>query len=146
MKRFFCVISILLIISLLPFGVFAVENEGASTYASDFFTATTAYVYSVDDDTFGVWFDVLGKYKMDAIGASSVRIQRSANGTSSWTTVKTFSSATYSNLLSYNTVFHGDSVTHTGTQGYYYRAYVIFYAEKGGNTGRYASYTDVIHL
>lgn len=146
MKRFFCVIAILLIISLLPFGVIATVQEEASTYASAFISETTCYVYSVDTDTFGVWFDIVGKYKMDAIGASSVQIQRSATGTSSWTTVKTFSSSAYSNLLSYNTVFHGDSVTHTGTQGYYYRAYVVFYAEKDGNTGRYASYTDVIHL
>ena len=146
MKKILTIVSIVLVISMISCSVIAAEGEVVSPYASAFFTSTTASLYSIDEDTFGVWFDALGKYKMDAIGASSVKIQRSATGTSSWTTVKTFSSAAYSNLLSYNTVYHGDYVTYTGTPGYYYRAYVIFYAEKGGNTGRYASYTDVIHL
>ena len=82
---------------------------------------------------------------MDKIGASWIEIQRSSNG-STWTTMKTAYAADYPQMIKENIIYCTDYITYTGTVGYYYRACVKFYAEKGNGSGIIYHYTDVLKL
>lgn len=146
MSKFFKIVSVILVVAMLIPTAFAAEKEEAVPYASAFISSTSTYLYDVEGDTFGVWFSVTGNYTMDVIGASSIVIQRSRTGTGSWDNMKTFYPSSYSQMLKYNSVHHGASVTYTGTPDYYYRAYVTYYAEKNGNIGELGFYTEIMQL
>ena len=137
------IICVLLVVSLLlAVPVLATEN---SSRASAFFVSTCTYLYEVDGNEFGVWFEVTAKYKMDELGVSCIKIQRSSNQ-SSWTTVKTCYPSSYEQMISTNTAIHADGVTYTGTSGYYYRAKVTYYAKSGNSIGEYTTYSDIKRL
>ena len=70
---------------------------------------------------------------MDAIGVSSITVYKSTDQTT-WYYVETYSSDVYTNLMATGKISHASSITHNGTAGLYYRAYVIFYASKDGVT------------
>lgn len=146
MKLMHKTIILILVLSLLATPVWAESQGEASTYASAFFTATTVFLYGQNGNMFRIWADVQGKYEMDVIGVRTIEVQRSSNGTSSWTTVKTFSSSSISSMLKNNSVYHSYNVGYAGAYGYYYRAYITFYAEKDGNVGLLNRYTSVIQL
>lgn len=140
MKRKIQFASLLLVVvMLLSFPVYA---EGQSR-ASNFFVVTSTYIEKVSGTTFEVWFDVTAKSLMDELGTSTIKVQRSSDGTN-WTTMKTFSKSNYSQMIDEDTVWHGDCVTYTGTTGYYYRAKVTFYAKNDSGTGEYTMYTSTI--
>ena len=80
---------------------------------------------------------------MDELGASEILVQRSSNRTN-WTTVKTFSSAYYSDMIATNRGTHGATLSCDVESGYYYRAYVTFYASNSSGYGEKYYYTDVI--
>ena len=84
----------------------------------------------------------MGTGDMDEIGVLSVKLYESANGTT-WTRVKTFSHEDYSTMLSYNDWYHSSYVSHQGTSGKYYKAYVCFWAGKNGNGDTRYMWTSV---
>lgn len=137
-------ISLFLILSLLCAVPVAAE-EAVTPRASDFFTATGTYLYEIDGNRFGVWFEVMATGTMDELGVSSVIMQKSSDGVT-WRNIKTFSPENYPQMISENDSFYGAGLPYTGTYNYYYRAYVKFYAKKGNGTGYYYMYTDVLHL
>lgn len=112
--------------------------------ASIFFVATSA---SIDKTSTGIkiWADVTGKDMMDQLGASTVVVERSMDG-SSWSPVKTFTKEAYPEMIRTGTAFHSFSLPYTATSGYYYRAYVTFYAKKGTGIGEYIHYTSSLKL
>ncbi len=68
---------------------------------------------------------------MDDIGALTILLQqRPSGGSSTWTTVKTFSYTTYTNMLGHNATYYGSNVSYSGISGYSYRAYVTVWAEE----------------
>lgn len=136
-------ICFLLVVSLLL--VIPVTASENTTRASAFFVSTCTYLYEVDGNEFGVWFEVMAKYKMDELGVNRIRIQRSSDG-SNWTTVKTCYPSSYPQMIGTSTAFYADGVTYTGTSGYYYRAKVTYYAKSGNNIGEYDTYSDTIRL
>lgn len=60
--------------------------------------------------------------------------------------MKTYTKESYTNLVASNTVAHSSYITYTGTSGYYYRAYILFYAKKGTGEAEYEYTTDSIKL
>lgn len=144
MKKFTQGICILLIIALV-FPMTAFASEIAEPRASNYFAAESCYLDKTSDTEFDVWFEATGVGTMDEIGASTVQIQRSTDG-SNWTTVKTFSKASYSEMIDKNTTAHCCGLSYTGTKGYYYRAYVQFYAKKGTGSAVLDRYTSKIKL
>ena len=143
MKCSIKILCILLVISLL-FVVPVSASENASK-ASSFFVRHCTYLYEVEGNEFGVWFEVTATYKMDELGVNRIKIQRSTDR-NTWTTVKTCYPSSYPQMISTNTAIHADGVTYTGTSGYYYRAYVTYYAKSGNSIGEYDTYSDIIRL
>jgi len=144
MKRFLrCTCLILVMSMFLAVPAFAAET--VEPRASSFFTKCSVYLCNVSGNSFEAWFNVTGTGTMDMIGAEFIKIQRSSDD-SNWTTVKTFSRSSYSNLVDTNTTAHTTGVSYTATGGYYYRAYIQLYAEKGIGCGYWDRYTSSIYI
>ena len=111
--------------------------------ASSYFAAYRAYCVETSSTSLGISLQVIAVGEMDEIGASEVKVQRSSDGTN-WTTVKTFTKALYPELIDTDTGSHAVNLSCSKTAGYYYRAYVTFYAKNGTGTGYRYYYTDKI--
>lgn len=144
MKRFVrCAYFVLAIVMVLTVPVFATESTVPKS--SSFFMKSSVYLCNVSGNSFEAWFDVTGTGTMDAIGANFIKIQRSSDGIN-WTTVRTCAKENYLYLVDYNTVLHGAGVSHTGTGGYYYRAYIQLYAKNSSGYGTMDRYTSAIYI
>lgn len=134
MKRLIRVVCLLLTMSMV-LAVPAMATERASKY----FASHSCYLWNVSNVGFEVWFDVDALDGMDVLGASEIKIQRSSDR-ASWTTVQT-----YYDVYEYNTGSASGHVTFNNRQsGYYYRAKVTFYAQKGNGTAEYTMYTSSV--
>lgn len=141
MKKFTKLICLLVIIALLiPMSVSATEDR-----ASLYFAADSCYLYKTSSTSFQVWFDVTGVDGMDELGTSVIKVQRSSDG-STWTDMKTYTKESYPSMTDTNTGHHGGYVTYSGSAGYYYRAYVKFYAKKGTGSAALDRYTSKLKL
>lgn len=142
MKRVIRGVCLLLVMAMvLSISVFAAEELRASS----FFTRTGTYLEKVSGTTFEVWFDVTAVSPMDELGVKTIKIQRSSDK-ASWSTMKTYSKDNYSQMIDEDATSHADCVTYTGSVGYYYRAYVTFYAKNSNGTGEYMMYTSTIKV
>ncbi len=111
---------------------------------SDYFHTRSCYLWSTSSTEFQVWFDVTAVRGMDRLGVQTIKVQRSTDN-ENWTTVKTYSMDDYAVMTDYNTSNHNGCVTYSNRQaGYYYRAYVLFYAKSGSGTAVYNDYTSSI--
>lgn len=119
--------------------------EVINTRASDFFHAISTYIYKLNTTQFQVWFDVCAVEGMDEIGACKITVQRSADG-ENWQNMFSYLPEYYPQMLDYNTVEHGAYVPYHGTQGYYYRAFVTFYAKNSSGSGKLYRYTNTVYL
>lgn len=141
MKRLFQYCSVILVVVLIM--AVPARAETTNTRESAYFTAYDSFLWKTSGTTFQVWFDVIGYDTMDKLGASCIKVQRSADG-QNWTTVKTYLSSNYPDMIKENAFSHGGYVTYTGSVGYYYRAYVTFYAAKNGGVGLRYDYAETI--
>lgn len=138
MKRFTRILSLILVfVMLAAIPAYAAEQE---TRASSYFSAYRGYCTKTSSTTLAVSFHVIAVNTMDVLGASQIKVQRSSDG-ESWTTVKTFDKASYSNMTDTNTAGHGSFVSCTVASGYYYRAVITFYAKKDNGTAYHTYYT-----
>lgn len=148
MSRLFrCIGLILSIAILLAIPVSAAERgEQISTpYASNFFSITSTYLHRVSDTKFQVWYEVHALRGMDELGVSTIKVQRSADGVN-WSTMQTFTMDLTTSMIAYNTGAHSGYINYYGTPGYYYRAYVCFYAKEGTSIGELDRYTSSMIL
>lgn len=141
MKRFAQVVSLILIFSLvLAIPAFAAE---AAPRASNYFGSHSVYLNRVSSTKLEVCFSVTAVGGMDELGASTIIVQRSSDGTN-WEDMKTYTKDAYTNMIAKDTGFHSSSVSYTCTSGYSYRAYIQFYAKKGTGTAYYSDYSDPV--
>lgn len=138
MKRFSRLICLVVVFAMLA-AIPAYATE-ASARASIYFSSYRAYCTKTSSTELTVSFMVVGTGEMDEIGASKIKVQRSSDG-ENWTTVKTFNKADYPNMTDTNTGGHGSTVSCTVASGYYYRAYVEFYAANSNGFGERYYYT-----
>lgn len=144
MKRFSqCVCILLVLILILATPAFAAESS--TLRSSDYFVASSVYLWEISSTQFQVWFEVTATGRMDELGVSVIKVQRSTD-TDSWTTVRTYYKEDYSNMICKNTSEHSDCVTYTYSSGYYYRAYVELYAKNSEGTAYYGCYTSSIYV
>ena len=141
MKRFVKIVCFLVVIATLVAVPAYAENQ--SEKASSYFSAYRAYCYAASSTRIEVNFSVVGAGIMDELGASQILVQRSSDRTN-WTTVKTFTKESYSDMTDTNTGAHGATLSCTVASGYYYRAYVTFYAKKDSGYGKKYYYTEII--
>ena len=144
MKRFSRLICMFLAAALL-LAVPAAATETPEPRASIFFASSDVYLYQTSSTQFQAWFEVSALYPMDKLGASEIKIQESSDD-ENWTTVKTCTMSSYSNLIDENSGFHASYVSYTGTTGKYYRAKITLYAENSNGTGEWTRYTSSIRL
>lgn len=124
------IVSILTMLFAISICFAPVAN--AALQASLYLTSYDAYMWADGGGVVSVYFDVQGTGTMDEIGALSIRLQERANGSSAWTTIKTYSYVNYPNMLDYDNFYYGSSVSYSGKTGYSYRAYVTVWAGKDG--------------
>lgn len=141
LSKYICFVLIAAMILTTP----AYAAEVSTPRASNYFLSSCVYLYKISDTKFEVWFEVAALGIMDEVGASVIKVQRSSDG-ENWTTMKTYTKETYSQMICENTGTHTDCVSYTGTQGYYYRAYIILYAKNSSGTGELYRYTSPIRL
>lgn len=144
MKRFIrCVCFFLVVVMLFINTAFAEENP--TPWSSSYFAYNSTFLWKISETQFQIWFDVTAVKGMDELGTKTIKVQRSSDG-ETWTTMKTYTKESYPQMICEDTAGHSDCVTYTGTKGYYYRAYVVFYAKNSSGTGILNRYTDTIKL
>lgn len=145
MKRFARYISLvvaLLLIIATPFSA----QAAAETRASDFFAAHDTFISKVTENRFKVWFDVTATGTMQKLGVREIEIDRSIDG-SNWESIAYYDSAFYPAMIASNTGSHTSYITyHAAVPGYYYRAYVTFYAKNSSGTGRLSRLTATFQM
>lgn len=116
---------------LIPASVVANATETVQPRASDYLSVYNAYTYPEGSGKVSVYFTVLGTGYMDELGALSIEIYESKNGTT-WDWVKTYKFNSTSGMLSYNDNYHSGHVTYNGVAGRYYKALVCVWGGKNG--------------
>lgn len=141
MKRFIRLICLVMVVATLA-AIPAYAQE-QSARASSYLSAYRAYCTKTSSTKVTVSFHVIGTGIMDEIGANTIKVQYSSDKTD-WTTAKTFSKADYSSMIDTDTSVHAAELSCTVPSGYYYRAYVEFYASKGSGSAERYYYTEII--
>ena len=141
MKRFIRIICLVIVLSMVTaIPAYATDQ---SQRASNFLAAYRAYCYRASTTDLKVYFSVIATGFMDELGTSSIKVQRSSDGTN-WTTMKTYTKENYPQMIDTDASFHSGYISYTATAGYYYRAYVTFYAKDSTGIGRIFYYTETI--
>lgn len=144
MKRFArCTCLLLAMCMILAVPAYAADTVAQK--ASNYFGRSSVYLCNISGNYFEAWFDVTGVSRMDAIGVNFIKIQQSSDG-SNWTTVKTYTKESYTNLIDYTSTTHSAGVSYTAVGGYYYRAFIQLYAKKGVNSATMNEYTTKIYI
>lgn len=138
--RIICIVMAIILLLVTP-----IYAEESNTYSSAFISSYDSFIDITSGRTMEIWFDVVGTGKMDEIGAESIKLYRSTNRTD-WTLVKTFLPEDYPQMICEDTGMNYDCVTYTGSYGYYYKAYVTFYASNSRGRGNEYDYSEVEYL
>lgn len=139
--KLICVILTLAICLAVPVSAETAVNSRSSL----FFHEISTYIYRLNDTQFQVWFDVAAVETMQEIGACKITVQRSTDG-ENWQNMFSYLPEYYPQMIDYNTGCHGAYVPYHGTQGYYYRAFVTFYAKNSSGSGKLYRYTNTVYL
>ena len=141
--RFICMVLILSMFLVIP----AYAQSAAEPRGSAFFASYGTDLYKTGTRTFQIWFDVDANAAiMDKLGVSEIIVYRSADG-QSWSQMRRYDMEDYSQMIAYNTTSHIDYVTYDyATPGYYYTAYITFYAKNSTGIGERDVYTEIIRM
>lgn len=123
--------SLMVMLLVIPICVSGVTLSAIQPRASEYLDNYGAYIHLPGNGKVQVWFDVQGTDTMDELGALSISIYESRDG-SEWTWKKTFTHDSTPGMLSYNDFFHSSHVEYQGVEGRYYKAYVCVWGGKGG--------------
>lgn len=147
MKKLVRFVCMILVCCLL----FAVPAQAASVVeprASAFFSSYGTDLYKTSSSSFQIWFDVVanaGK-TMQVLGVSEIIVYRSADQ-QSWTKMRTYTMDNYPEMVDQNTEDHIGYVTYNyATPGYYYTAYITFYAKNSTGIGERYVYTEILRM
>lgn len=126
-------IALILVFALIaPCSVSAATTENFQPYASKYLSVYSAYVYVTSSGEVQVWFDVMGTGDMDEIGALSIILYESSDGTN-WTRVKSFLHESTEDMLFEDDYYVSSHVSWAnGSTSKQYKAYVCVWAGKNG--------------
>ncbi len=147
MKKLVHFICIILVCSL----IFVIPAQAASTVesrASAFFSYYGTDLYKTSSSSFQIWFDVTANAgnTMQVLGVSEIIVYRSADQ-QSWTKMRTYTMDNYPQMVAQNTTSHIDYVTYNyATTGYYYTAYITFYAKNSSGIAERYVYTEILRM
>ena len=140
---FVCMILVFALFLTIPPQVASAADQRASIFFADYGTD----LEKTGTKTFRIWFDVTSNATlMDELGVSEIVVYRSADK-QSWSRMDTYRKSIYSQMIAYNTTSHDGYITYiNATPGYYYRAYVWFYAKNSRGVGERDVYTEIIKM
>ena len=146
MKKFVRCICIILICNILLV-VPAQAESIIEPKGSAFFAVYGTDLYKTSSTSFQIWFDVVANAAtMQELGVSEIILYRSADR-QSWSQIKLYQKGVYSQMIAYNTASHDGYVTYNfATSGYYYRAYITFYAKNSTGIGERYVYTEILKM
>lgn len=141
--RFVCMILACSLLLAVPAQAASVVESRASAFFSYYGTD----LYKTSSSSFQIWFDVVSNVAtMDVLGVSEIIVYRSADQ-QSWTKMRTYTMDNYPQMVAQNTEDHGGYVTYNyATTGYYYRAYITFYAKNSTGIGERDVYTEILQM
>ena len=140
--RMICMVLVVCLVFAFPVSA----ESGSQSRASLYFAAHDCFLYKVDSSTFEIWFDVTATGMMGELGVSSIEVDRSADGVN-WSLIRTYDAEDYPQMLCENTGTHDGYITYRyATPGYYYRAYITFYAKNSSGSGKLYRYTAVMQM
>lgn len=146
MKKFMRIICMALVLSLflvMP----AYAESTAEPRGSMFFAAYGTDLYKASSTSFEIWFDVdSNATMMDVLGVREIIVYRSADQ-QSWTKMRTYDMEDYPEMIDTYTYSHTGYVTYGyATPGYYYTAYITFYAKDSRGIGERYIYTEILRM
>lgn len=121
---------LLAIVFICPMNVSA-----ATPRASYYLDSYNAYPYAAGGGDVQIWFTVTADTYMDDIGSLSIEIYECATNSSNindWEWVDSFNNGNTPSILGHNKYIFQSYVSHSGTVGMWYKAYVCIYAGKNG--------------
>lgn len=139
----FTALLLAIVLAIPAFGN-ASAAETVQPRASAYLSNYGAYVYLPGDGEVRVYFNVLGTGFMDELGALSIQIHESIDGTI-WYWKDTFKHDLTPGMLSYNDNYHSGYVSYDGIRGRYYKAYVCIWGGKDGDGDTRYFWTSVKH-
>ena len=146
MKRFVQFVCMTLVLSVLLV-IPAYADSSAEPRGSIFFSSYGTDLYKASSRSFEVWFDVDSNVEMmDVLGASEIIVYRSADQ-QSWIEVLTFDMEDHPEMIDTYAFSHTGYVTvNYAMPGYYYRAYITFYAKNSRGIGERYVYTEILRM
>ena len=146
MKNTLRTICIILTVSLL-LAMPAYAESTAEQRGSIFFDSYGTALEKTSSTSFRIWFDVDANLAtMDVLGVSEIIVYRSKDQ-QNWTRMRIYTMGVYPEMVDQNTSSHAGYVTHQyATSGYYYTAYVTFYARNSAGIGERYVYTQIIKM
>ncbi len=146
MKRFLRFVCMTLVLSLLLV-IPAYAETTVEPRESIFFASYGTDLYKASSTSFEIWFDVNANASlMDVLGVSEIIVYRSADQ-QSWMEVLTFDMEDYPEMIDTYTWSHTGYVTvNYAMPGYYYRAYITFYAKNSRGIGERYVYTEILRM
>jgi len=142
--RFICLILVCSLVLAVP----AQAESVVEPRGSAFFSYYGTDLYKTSSSSFQIWFDVTANawVTMDVLGVSEIILYRSANQ-QSWTKMRTYTMENYPEMVDQNTIDHIGYVTYNyATPGYYYRAYITFYAKNSRGIAERYVYTEILQM
>lgn len=142
--RFICLILVCSLVLAVPAQAASVVEPRESAFFSYYGTD----LYKTSSSSFQIWFDVTANawVTMDVLGVSEIILYRSADQ-QSWTKMRTYTMENYPEMVDQNTIDHGGYVTYNyATPGYYYRAYITFYAKNSTGIAERYVYTEILQM
>ena len=146
MKKIIQTLCIVLALSLF-FATPSFAESAAEPRGSAFFSSYGTDLYKASSTSFEIWFDVdSNAAMMDVIGVSEIIVYRSADQ-QSWTQMRVYDMEDYPEMTDTDTFFHTGYVTYNyASPGYYYRAYITFYAKDSRGIGERYVYTEILRM
>ena len=147
MKKLVRLVCMLLVFSFLV-AVPAQATSDAESRGSTFFAEYGTDLYKTSSSSFQIWFDVTANAgtSMQVLGVSEIIVYRSADQ-QSWTKMRTYTMENYPDMVDQSTGSHTGYVTYNyATTGYYYTAYITFYAKNSTGIGERYVYTEILHM
>lgn len=140
--RFICFVLVCSLLLAVP-----AQTVSAETRASTFFSSYGTDLEKTSSISFRIWFDVVANVAtMDVLGVSEIIVYSSPDQ-QTWTKMKTYKMADYPQMVEQNSSSHEGYVTYNyTTPGYYYTAYITFYAKDSRGIGERYVYTEILRM
>ena len=133
---------VILIMLMISGGVSALAATQRSTM---FIDSQSSSITRTTNTELKVYYCVDSLATLDKLGVFSISIQRSSDQ-QTWQTESSFYYVNNPEFVDENTCVHSGTLYYNGTRGYYYRAYIVFFASKDGSGEKTYMTTNSVYI